>query len=405
MEKTFVDLGLSPLCNNNVKPESVDDVQEFFPLHVYVCENCLLVQLKEYVSPNVIFDEYTYFSSYSNSWLNHAKTYAEKIIPYLKLNEKSLVVELASNDGYMLKNFNAKNIPVLGVEPAQNVAEVAIQKGIRTHNDYFSQNCSNLLKEKYGQPDLIIGNNVLAHVPNLNDFVAGMKNLLKDDGIITMEFPHLLNLIEQNQFDTIYHEHFSYFSFYTVQKVFEAHFLEIFDVEELSTHGGSIRIYAKHSSNPEKKKTDRISKLLYKEEKAGMHNIENYLLYQEKVNSTKRKFLEKCIKIKESGKTIAGYGAPGKGNTLLNYIGMGTDFIDYTVDLNPVKQGTYLPGTLIPVYPPSKLKETKPDYILILPWNLKEEIMDQLEYTKSWNAKFIVPIPEVKIYEGSEVEL
>lgn len=400
-----MDLGLSPLCNNNVKAEDVDSVQEFFPLHVFVCEKCLLVQLKEYVSPNKIFDEYTYFSSYSKSWLNHAKNYADKISEELNLNENSLVVELASNDGYLLQNFKDKNIPVLGIEPAQNVARAAIEKGIRTHNDYFSVKCSNLIKKQYGKPDLIVGNNVLAHVPNLNDFVSGMKNLLKEGGVITMEFPHLLNLIRLNQFDTIYHEHFSYFSFYTAIRVFEAHSLQIFDVEELSTHGGSLRIYAKHKEDNQKEIKQSVEKLLHKEEKFGMHNIEYYLLYQEKVNTTKRKILEKCIEIKENGKTIAGYGAPGKGNTLLNYLGIRTDMIDYTVDLNPVKQGTYLPGTLIPVFHPSKLKETKPDYIFILPWNLKEEIMDQLEYTKTWDAKFIVPIPEVKIFERNEVQI
>ena len=395
---TFVDLGMSPLCESFITAEQLNEMEPFYPLHTYVCEHCLLVQLQEYVRPERIFTEYAYFSSYSDSWLQHAKAYTDMIVRRFKIGTQSQVVELASNDGYLLQYFVEKGISVLGVEPAANVAQAAIKKDIPTVVKFFGTRTAHELSTERGKADLLLGNNVLAHVPDLNDFVAGMKILLKPGGLITMEFPHLIRLMDENQFDTIYHEHFSYFSFTTVEKVFAAHGLTLFDVEELSTHGGSLRIYGTHSENAEEPVTRRLIDLKAREEAAGFSRLETYLSFAKKVEETKRNLLRFLIKAKREGKSIAGYGAPGKGNTLLNYCGIRTDFIDYTVDRNPYKHGKYTPGTHIPIFHPDKISETKPDYIFILPWNLKAEIMKQLAYVQEWGAQFVVPIPEVKVY-------
>jgi SAM-dependent methyltransferase len=396
--RTFVDLGMSPLCESFLSVDQLNQMEPFYPLHAYVCENCLLVQLKEYVSPENIFTEYAYFSSYSDSWLQHARAYSEMIIERFNIGAQSQVVELASNDGYLLQYFIEKGIPVLGIEPAANVAQAAIKKGVPTVVKFFGKETAEELAAGEGKADLVLGNNVLAHVPDLNDFVAGMKILLKPSGVITMEFPHLMRLMDENQFDTIYHEHFSYFSFATVEKVFTAHGLTIFDVEELPTHGGSLRIYARHKKNAEEATVQRVQDLKAKEEDAGFMRLQTYLCFAKKVEETKRNLLNFLIKAKRGGKSIVGYGAPGKGNTLLNYCGIRTDFIDYTVDRNPYKHGKYTPGTHIPIYGPEKISETKPDYIFILPWNLKSEIMKQLAYVREWGAQFVVPIPDVSTY-------
>jgi SAM-dependent methyltransferase len=400
LEHTFVDLGRSPLCEDFVKPEGLNKMEPFYPLHAYVCENCFLVQLEEFVTPHAIFSDYAYFSSYSDSWLQHVKRYTDQMVSKFPITSKSLVAELASNDGYLLQYFKEKGIPVLGIEPAANVAADAISKrGIPTEIKFFGVNTAHEMAEKYGKADLIIGNNVLAHVPDINDFVAGMKVFLGKEGFITMEFPHLLRLVEQNQFDTIYHEHFSYLSFSTVEKIFQYHGLSLFDVEELPTHGGSIRIYAKHIDDTSKEISYRVGELLKREQAEGMLTLDFYKDFDEKVKSTKRKILDFLIRAKNDGKTIVGYGAPGKGNTLLNYCGIRTDFIDYTVDRNPHKHGNFLPGTLIPIYDITKIKETKPDFVFILPWNLKEEIMEKMSFIQEWGGKFVVPIPEVKVYD------
>lgn len=397
LSHTFLDLGVSPLCETYLTAEQLNHMEPFYPLHVYVCDSCFLVQLQEYVRPEHIFNDYAYFSSYSDSWLQHAKTYTDMIAARFKLDGQSHVIELASNDGYLLQYFVEKGIPVLGVEPAANVAQAAVNKGIPTVVRFFGERTAQELAAERGQADLLIGNNVLAHVPDLNDFVAGIKILLKPAGIVTMEFPHLKKLIEENQFDTIYHEHFSYFSFVAVKNVFAAHGLTIFDVEELATHGGSLRIYARHTGNPAKPVTRRVKDLMQQEETAGFERLETYLSFTKSVEETKWTLLTFMIKAKREGKSIAGYGAPGKGNTLLNYCGIRTDFIDYTVDRNPYKHGKYTPGTHIPIYHPAKISETRPDYIFILPWNLKTEIMKQLAYVREWGAQFVIPIPEVTI--------
>lgn len=380
-------------------------MEPFFPLHTYLCDNCFLVQLEEYVAPEDIFSEYAYFSSYSDAWLRHAKNYVEMITDRLRLSEKSLVVEVASNDGYLLQYFVQKGIPVLGVEPAANVAEVAVKKGIPTIVKFFGLDTAHELANQQKHTDLLIGNNVLAQVPDLNGFVESMKILLKPSGVITMEFPHLMKLIDGNQFDTIYHEHFSYFSFITVEKVFAAHDLTIFDVEELPTHGGSLRIYARHTEDKSKPVTQLVNKLRAREISEGFANLEKYFSFAEKVRETKRNLLSFLINLKRNGKSIVGYGAPGKGNTLLNYCGIRTDFLDYTVDRNPYKQGKFLPGTHIPIFHPDKIKETKPNYVLILPWNIKEEVMNQLSYINEWGGRFVVLVPEVKVYDASGIEI
>ena len=399
LKHTFVDLGMSPLSNSYLKLEHLNKAEKFYPLHAYVCEKCLLVQLEEFESPDHIFSDYAYFSSYSDSWLNHAKQYTSLMIDRFDFNQSSQIIEIASNDGYLLQFFQEQNIPVLGIEPAANVAQVAEDKGISTLVKFFGVQTAQELLEQDKASDLLLGNNVLAHVPDINDFVAGMKIILKPEGIITMEFPHLWQLINQNQFDTIYHEHFSYLSFTTVEKIFVHHGLTLFDVEELPTHGGSLRIYGKHNDNQKLTVSDRVALLKTKEQKAGLDNVETYLQFSNRVMSTKRKLLSFLIELKNAGKTIVGYGAPAKGNTLLNYCGIRTDLLDYTCDRSPHKQGSFLPGTHIPIYHPDKIAETKPDYVLILPWNLKDEIRSQLSYIRDWGGKFVVPIPEVEVLE------
>jgi len=369
-----------------------------YPLEVYVCNNCYLVQLDEYESPEKIFYDYPYFSSYSQIWLKHAKDYVDKMINMFGINNRSSVVEIASNDGYLLQYFVEKSVPVLGIEPAANVAEIARKKGIPTEVSFFGTETAKKLAKEGKYADLLLGNNVLAHVPNLNDFVKGLKFLLKPQGVITMEFPHLMRLMEETQFDTIYHEHFSYFSFLTVEKIFSTHGLTIFDVEELPTHGGSLRIYACHKEDKTNNISLRCLELKQREIDAGYASIDHYSYFSERVAALKRSILKYLIQLKEDGKTIVGYGAPAKGNTLLNYCGIGTDFIDYTVDRNPHKQGHYLPGSHIPVKAPDKVKETKPDYLFILPWNIKDEIMEQMAFIKEWGGKFVVPIPEVAVF-------
>jgi len=373
-------------------------MEPFYPLHVYVCEKCFLVQLQEYVTPEHIFSDYAYFSSYSDSWLAHASKYTDQMVERFAIGAQSLVVEVASNDGYLLQYFVEKQIPVLGIEPAANVAAVAVQKGVSTLVKFFGAETARELAASSKKADLLLGNNVLAQVPDLNDFVAGMKILLKPAGVITMEFPHLQRLMEQNQFDTIYHEHFSYFSLVTVEKIFAAHGLTLFDVEELHTHGGSLRIYARHAEDSSKPVSAHITELRAREGSMGYSRIETYSRFAEQVKETKRKLLEFLIEAKRSGKKIAGYGAPGKGNTLLNYCAIRTDFLDYTVDRNPHKHGRFLPGTHVPIYPPDRIRETRPDYVLILPWNLKDEIIKQNGFIREWGGMFVVPIPEVKIY-------
>jgi 2-polyprenyl-3-methyl-5-hydroxy-6-metoxy-1,4-benzoquinol methylase len=395
---TFVDLGMSPLCQSHIEPHQLNKMEPFYPLHVYVCEQCFLVQLEEYVSPEKIFTEYAYFSSYIDALLQNAKSYTDMIVERFNLDRKSQVVEIASNDGYLLQYFVQKGIPAIGIEPAANIAEVAIKKGIPTIAKFFGKKLAQEMASDSKKADLLLGNNVLSQVPNLNDFIAGMKILLKQEGVITMEFPHLVRLIERNEFDTIYHEHYSYFSLITVEKIFAAHGLTIFDLEEIPIHGGSLRIYAGHSDDASKSIVPRVVELRQREEVAGITKLEYYFAFDEQVKETKRKLLELLIKTKRDGKTIVGYGAPGKATTLLNYCGIRKDFIDYTVDRNPYKHGKFTAGTHIPIFHPDKIRETKPDFVLILPWNLKDEIMTQLDYVKEWGCKFIVPIPEAKIY-------
>jgi SAM-dependent methyltransferase len=397
LQHTFVDLGMSPLANMYLTPIQLHQMEPFYPLHVYVCERCLLVQLEEFSNPEAIFSDYAYFASYSDTWLQHARTYTEMVLKRFGLDRTQQVVEIASNDGYLLQYFVAKGIPVLGIEPAANVAEVAIKRGIPTRVEFFGEDVARRMVAEGIQADLLVGNNVLAHVPRLNDFIRGLKLLLKSTGIVTLEFPHLLRLMMENQFDTIYHEHFSYFSFTTVEHIFATQGLILFDVEELPTHGGSLRIYASHSAEGSRTVSARIKALRAKEEAAGLTRLESYFSYAERVKETKRKLLAFLIAAKRAGKSIVGYGAAAKGNTLLNYCGIRSDFLDYVVDRSPHKQDHFLPGTHIPIYRPDKIKETNPDFLLILPWNLTDEIIAQMEYIRSWGGQFIVPIPEVRV--------
>ncbi|MGQ0556490.1 MAG: methyltransferase domain-containing protein [Nitrospiraceae bacterium] len=398
LKHTFVDLGMSPLANSYIKPDQLNRMEPFYPLHVYVCEKCLLVQLKQFAAPHDIFSDYAYYSSFSDSWLAHAKAYVDMVVGRFRLDRRSKVVEIASNDGYLLQNFVSRGIPVLGVEPASNIAEVAKQKGIPTTVAFFGEKTAlDLAADGWGA-NLIIGNNVLAHVPDLNDFVKGLKVLLKPMGLITMEFPHLLQLMQQNQFDTIYHEHFSYFSFLAVEQVFARHGMRLFDVEELSTHGGSLRIYACHHDDMSKPTEARAKELKTREETAGFGQLNHYLSFGPRVETTKRKVLSFLISAKQEGKHVVGYGAPAKGNTLLNYCGIRTDLIDYTVDRSPYKQGHFLPGVHIPIYGPERVRDTRPDYLLILPWNIRAEVMEQMSFIREWGGKFVVPIPEVQVH-------
>lgn len=397
LEQSFADLGMTPLCESFLPEEKLNAMEPFYPLHAFVCSNCYLVQLDDYVGPEHIFTEYAYFSSYADSWLKHARDYVTSMQSERGIDKSSFVMELASNDGYLLQYFVEDGIPCLGIEPAQNVARVALEKGVPTRVEFFNEEYARELVKEGLKADLLLGNNVLAQVPNLNSFVRGMKLVLRDEGFITMEFPHLLRLMEENQFDTIYHEHFGYFSLLAVSNIFEEHGLRLFDVEELSTHGGSVRIYACHV-NSRREKTERLAALEAHELAMGYDKMQTYEGFAEQVRETKRKLLTFLIQAKREGKTVAGYGAPGKGNTLLNYCGIGTDFISYTVDRNPYKQGMYLPGSRIPIFHPDKIRETQPDYVLILPWNFKEEIMDQMADIKSWGGRFVVPIPETIVY-------
>jgi hypothetical protein len=387
---------MSPLCESYVPAERLDAMEPFYPLKVRVCERCLLVQLPEYVRPAEIFSDYAYFSSYSTSWLAHARAYTDAIVERLGLTARSRVVEIASNDGYLLQYFVEKGIPALGVEPAANVARAAIERGVPTRVAFFGRQTAAELVAEGGPADLAIGNNVLAQVPDVNDFVAGLRLLLGSSGVATLEFPHLLRLIEENQFDTIYHEHFSYFSFTTAEAIFRRHGLRLYDVEEIPTHGGSLRIYATpEDAGGVRSESPAVRRLRAAEEAKGLTSLEAYASFQPRVEKVKRDLLTALIRARAEGRTVAGYGAPGKGNTLLNYCGIRSDLLAYTVDRNPHKQGMYLPGTHIPVFAPDRIFETRPDRVLILPWNLKTEIMEQLAGIREWGGRFLVPIPEV----------
>ncbi|HJW35368.1 MAG TPA: class I SAM-dependent methyltransferase [Actinomycetes bacterium] len=401
VSRVVCDLGASPLCESFLTADQLNQMEPFYPLRADVCEECWLVQLERYVAPEAIFTEYAYFSSYSDSWVRHARDYTDLATERLGLGPGSLVVELASNDGYLLQHFVAKGVPVLGIEPARNVAEVAIERGVPTLTEFFGEELAGRLAGEGRQADLVVANNVLAQVPDLNSFVAGIARLLKPGGVVTVEFPHLARLMDGNQFDTIYHEHFSYFSFGTARRIFARHGLDLFDVEELPTHGGSLRIWGRHAA-AEGAVSERVAELAARELAAGLETPAPYAGFGQRVVETKRKLLEFLIAAKAQGASIAGYGAPGKGNTLLNYCGIRTDFLDYTVDRNPYKHGRFTPGTHIPIHPPERLAATRPDYILILPWNLKDEIIEQLAYTRDWGARFVVPIPEVTVY-GNEL--
>ncbi|MBJ7329672.1 MAG: methyltransferase domain-containing protein [Solirubrobacteraceae bacterium] len=396
LEHVFCDLGMSPLANSYLPPERQNAMEPFYPLRALVCSECFLVQLEEFETAEHIFSDYAYFSSYSTSWLEHSKRYVDEMVGRLGLDESSHVVEIASNDGYLLKFFHERQISVLGIEPAANVAKVALQKGIPTLVEFFGVETATSVKEE-SQADLLLGNNVLAHVPDINDFVGGMKVLLKPGGVITMEFPHLQKLIDLRQWDTIYHEHFSYLSFTTASKVFAAHGLRLFDVQELPTHGGSLRIFGCHADDASKPITDAATALLEREAAAGFLDIETYVAFGEQVHADKRRILEFLTGLKDEGKRIVGYGAPAKGNTMLNYCGVRTDFLEYTCDLNPHKQGSVLPGTHIPIVSPDAIMETKPDVVLILPWNLRDEITEQLSEISSWGGRFAARDPELKL--------
>jgi len=398
LKQTLVDLGMSPLCESYLSESELNQREAFYPLHVRVCGKCFLAQLEAYVSPEEIFSDYAYFSSYSDSWLAHAMKYADQVTDRFALNAGSLVVELASNDGYLLQYFVQKSIPVLGIEPAANIAPFAEQKGVPTLVKFFGVRTANELLAQGKRADLVLANNVLAQVPDLNDFVGGIKILLKERGVATIEFPHLMRLMEENQFDTIYHEHFCYFSFISAEKIFAAHGLTLFDVEELKSHGGSLRIYGRHANDSSKPVTARVNELRARELAAGFDKLSTYDSFAEQVKETKRKLLAFLIEAKRAGKQVVGYGAPGKGNTLLNYCGIREDFLDYTVDRSPHKQGKFLPGTHIPIHAPERIRQTRPDYVLILPWNLKDEIMKQHAYIRDWGGKFVTPIPATQVH-------
>jgi len=399
LKHTFVDLGKVPLVSSYLTLEDLQKMEPFYPLHVYVCEKCYLVQLPEVQTPEQIFSNYPYFSSYSDSWLKHAKAYVEYMIDRFAFNKTSQVIEIASNDGYLLQYFKQKRVTILGVEPAKNVAKTAQAKGIPTITKFFGVQVAKELIAAGHRGDLVLGNNVLDHVPDLNDFVGGLKILLEPRGVITMEFPHLLQLIAKNQFDTIFHEHFSYLSFITVNNIFAKHGLTIFDVQEIPTHGGSLRIFARHVEDDSKLTEESVNHLIERELQAGLNKIETYESFFQQVQVTKHRLLDLLIGLKNAGHSIVGYGAPGKGCVLLNYCGIRSDFLDYTVDRNSHKQGYLMPGFHIPIHHPDKIKETKPNYVLILPWNLKTEIIEQLAFIRSWGGQFIVPIPKPEIYQ------
>jgi SAM-dependent methyltransferase len=389
---------MSPLCETYPSAADLNHGEAYYPLHVYVCEKCFLVQLEEYEKAENIFSDYPYFSSFSDSWLKHAEKYCEKMTVRFGINAQSLVVEVASNDGYLLQYFVRRNVPVLGIEPAANVAKVAVEKGVPTLVRFFGTEVANDLAAEGRCADLVLGNNVLAQVPDLNDFVEGLKILLKPHGVLTLEFPHLLRLIERNEFDTIYHEHFSYFSVLTTERILESHALKVFDVEELATHGGSLRVYACRREDETHEVKRIVQDLIAEEKEAGLDSAEGYESFARQVKETKFALVEFLISAARQGKAVAGYGAPGKSATLLHYCGIGKDLIAYTVDRSPYKQGRFLPGSRIPIYPLNRIRETKPDYVVILPWNLKDEIMEQLQYIREWGGKFVVPIPKVAIF-------
>jgi SAM-dependent methyltransferase len=397
LRQTFVDLGMSPLCETYPSAAQLDRGETYYPLHVYVCTQCLLVQLQEYESAESIFSDYPYFSSYSDSWLRHAGNYCDKMMTQFGLNDQSFVIEVASNDGYLLQYFVQRGVPVLGIEPAANVAKVAVEKGVPTLVRFFGTRLAIELAAEGRHADLILGNNVLAQVPDLNDFVEGLKILLKPDGVLTLEFPHLLRLIERNEFDTIYHEHFSYFSMLTTVRILEAHGLQAFDVEELPTHGGSLRIYACRKEDKTHPIQRSIRELIAEEERAGLASAKGYESFARQVKQTKLALMDFLLTAARDGKSVAGYGAPGKSATLLHYCGIGKDLIQYTVDRSPYKQGRFLPGTRIPIYHPDRIRQTKPDYVVILPWNLKDEIMEQLQFIEEWGGHFVVPIPKLTV--------
>jgi SAM-dependent methyltransferase len=395
--RTFVDLGMSPLCETYPAAADFKNGEVYYPLHVYTCEECFLVQLDEYESAENIFSDYLYFSSYSDSWLKHCENYCDKMIDRFGLNGQSFVAEVASNDGYLLQYFVRRQVPVLGIEPAANVAKVAVEKGVPTLVRFFGTQVAKELFAERGGADLILGNNVFAQVPDLNDFVEGLKVLLKPEGVLTLEFPHLLRLIERNEFDTIYHEHFSYFSLLTTIRILETHGMKVFDVDELSTHGGSLRVYASRAGSTTHKVEANVARVIDPEKKAGLDSLEGYEGFAAQVRETKFAFVEFLLSAARQGKKVAGYGAPGKSATLLHYCGIGKDLIEYTVDRSPHKQGRFLPGSHIPIYHPDRIRETKPDYVVILPWNLSVEIMEQLQYIREWGGRFVVPIPKVSV--------
>jgi len=399
MSRTFIDLGMSPLANSYRKPEQLNSMEPFFPLRVWICDSCLLVQLQEFESPRNIFGEYAYFSSYSETWLRHIEAYSDAVVQRFGLDASTTVIEIASNDGYLLQYFQKRGISVLGIEPAENVAEVARKKGIPTISRFFGTESARDLVKAGKRPSLLVANNVLPHVPDLNDFIAGLKLLLGSEGILTMEFGYLVRLMAANEFDTIYHEHFSYFSFLSAQAALKRHGLVVFDVEELPTHGGALRLYVKHRDDVSKPVASRVKELSSREHDLGVDRLQFYESFPEQVRETKRKLLDFLIAAKRQNKSIVGYGAPAKAVTLLNYCGIRTDFLDYTVDINPAKQGHFLPGVGIPIYPPDKLSDTKPDYVLILPWNLRDEVVLQRNYIRSWGGRFVVPIPVVQVLD------
>ena len=394
---SFCDLGMSPLANSYVSVEQIDRAESFYPLHAYVCGECFLVQLQEFESPEQIFSDYAYFSSYSDSWVAHCRQYVEQMVARYGLGSEQLVIEVASNDGYLLKFFKEKGVPVLGIEPAANVARAAQDLGIETLVEFFNPTLAETLVRRGIQADLLLGNNVLAHVPDLNGFVRALKLALKPSGVITLEFPHLLELIRERQFDTIYHEHFSYLSLGTVERVFSKFGLKVFDVDRLATHGGSIRVYATHAENAMQTISGHVNEMLSEEASAGLGSLTTYRAFSDEVKKTKRALLRFLIYAREQGKSVVGYGAPAKGNTLLNYCGVRTDLLDYTVDRSPHKQGRFLPGVRLPIYPPEKIRETKPDYVLILPWNIKDEVMSQMSFVRQWGGRFVVPIPRTMV--------
>ena len=396
LTRTFVDLGMSPLCESYVPEDRLDQAEIFYPLHVRICEVCLLVQIPAYVSGEEIFSDYAYFSSYSDSWVAHAGLYAQHMIGRIGLTRDSLVTEVASNDGYLLQHFQAAGIPVLGVEPAANVAEAARAKGITTEVQFLGADTGQQIARRHGRADLVAGNNVFAHVPDIRGFASGLRALVKDEGMVTLEFPHLLRLIERRQYDTIYHEHFSYLSLLTSSSALATAGLRVVDVDELGTHGGSLRVYARPAENGGEP-TERVKAVLAAEEAVGLHTVAGHEGFAPAVMKIKSDLLGFLLAAAREGRSVAGYGAPGKGNTLLNHCGIRSDLLSYTVDRSPVKQGKFLPGTHIPIYAPERLAETKPDYILVLPWNLRDEISRQLSYVGSWGGKLVFPIPELEI--------